>query len=58
MTKLAKKMVDGGRSLKVQSGVKAGGRTYQHNQALKVRSGVKAGGRTYQHNQALKVRAP
>lgn len=41
-------------TLVIRTGVKAGGRSYQHNQTRKlvIRTGVKAGGRSYQHNQS------
>ena len=41
-------------TVKIQSGLKAGGLAMNHNQSLvKVRSGLKAGGMAMNHNQAL-----
>jgi hypothetical protein len=42
--------------MKVKTGVKAGGRSLNHNEAqggLKVQTGVKAGGISLNHNEAL-----
>jgi hypothetical protein len=50
-------MKSAGSGVKVRTGVKSGGMSYQHNRPLKVRVGVKAGGMTYQHSRrGLKVR--
>jgi hypothetical protein len=47
------------KAIRVSTGVKAGGMTFQHNRKLtgvRVKAGVKAGGLTFQHNRGLRSR--
>ena len=48
-------MKNSGAGIKVRSGVKAGGMTFQHNRkaaGVRVRAGVKSGGMNVNHNRA------
>ena len=46
------------KAIRVSTGIRAGGSSFQHNRklAVRVKAGVKAGGVNFQHNRGLRSR--